>query len=84
MSFCVARVPCYAIYTRDVVDDGSKMKAKDEDLVLSKVKYDSLFKPKENNETGRETRSLALGICGFHLSYFQKSWRDAETSTNAC
>ena len=32
------RVPCYAMYTKDVVDDGSKMKAKDEDLVLSKVK----------------------------------------------
>lgn len=31
------RVPCFAIYTRDVVDDGSKMNAKDQDLVLSKV-----------------------------------------------
>ena len=31
------RVPCYATYTRDVVDDGSKVNAKDQDLVLSKV-----------------------------------------------
>lgn len=31
------RVPCFAIYTRDVVDDGSKTKAKDQDLVLSKL-----------------------------------------------
>ena len=33
------RVPCFAIYTRDVVDDGSKTKAKDQDLVLSKVHF---------------------------------------------
>lgn len=31
------RVPCYVTYTRDVVDDGSKVNAKDQDLVLSKV-----------------------------------------------
>ncbi|KAJ7358756.1 hypothetical protein OS493_021532 [Desmophyllum pertusum] len=32
------RVPCYVIYTRDVVDySGSKMNAKDQDLVLSKL-----------------------------------------------
>ena len=31
------RVPCYVTYTRDVVDDGSKLNAKDQDLVLSKV-----------------------------------------------
>ena len=31
------RVPCYATYTRDVVDDGSKVNAKDQDLFLSKV-----------------------------------------------
>ena len=33
------RVPCYAIYTKDVVDDGSKVRAKDEDLILSKVSF---------------------------------------------
>ena len=33
------RVPCYVIYTRDVVDDGSKVNAKDNDLVLSKVRH---------------------------------------------
>lgn len=33
------RVPCYATYTRDVVDDGSKARAKEADLVLSKVKW---------------------------------------------
>lgn len=31
------RVPCYATYTKDVVDDGSKVRAKDEDLILSKL-----------------------------------------------
>lgn len=31
------RVPCYVTYTRDVVDDGSKVNAKDQDLVLSKL-----------------------------------------------
>ena len=33
------RVPCYATYTKDVVDDGSKVRAKDEDLILSKVSF---------------------------------------------
>lgn len=31
------RVPCHATYTKDVVDDGTKLKAKEADLVLSKL-----------------------------------------------
>ena len=31
---------------------------------------EKILKPRENNGTERETPSLALGICQFHLSYF--------------